>query len=140
MYGENGPIEGMPAHIDTKYDVDGTLFMVYLYPLKGTFEVAQWNDGEEHVIDGFFDPLDVTDYDEYYGEQQIITFCPDKAEDKSYDALESALIELGVDYEYRDIEREGLHIYGHDYEEPDNSDHNDIVDAPYCYDDDTNYW
>ena len=32
------------------------------------------------------------------------------------------------------------YIYGHDYEEPDNSDHNDIVDAPYCYDDDTNYW
>ena len=122
MYGENGPIEGMPAHIDTKYDVAGTLFMVYLYPLKGTYEVARWNDGEEHVIDGFFDPLDVTDYDEYYGEQQLIHFCPDKAEDKAYDALESALIETGESYEYRDIVQEGLHIYGHDYEEPDYDD------------------
>lgn len=137
MYGENGPIEGLPEHIDTEFDVDGTLFMVYLYPLTGNFEVAQWNDGEEHVIDGFFDPLDLTDYEEYYGDKQLIYFCHNRASQMSYNALESALIETGVNYGCRSIEVETVRIYGHHYEEPDDD---DIVDAPYSYDDDTNYW
>ena len=104
------------------------------------FEVAQWNDGEEFVIDGFFDPIDVTDYEEYYGPNQLIHFCNNKAGDKAYDALETALIETGVNYGVRSIEVESVNIYGGDYEPPDDCDDNDIVDAPYSYDDDTNYW
>ena len=121
-------IVNMPSHIDINYDVDGTLFMVYLYPLTGTFEIAQWADGEEHVIDGFFDPLDITDYDEYYGEHQVTCFCYDSANDKAYDALECALSEAGYMYDHNNIDIKRIDIYGHDYEPPEDNDYNEIVD------------
>jgi len=133
-------IANMPSHIDVKFDLNGTLFMVYLYPLKGTFEVAQWNDGEEQVIDGFFDPLDITDYDEYYGERQTICFDETLAIEKAFVALESALVEIGRYGEHPYIESHEFDIYGNGYEPPESNDCNDIIDAPYCYNDDTNYW
>ena len=144
-------IHNQPKHIDVEFDVVGTLYKAYLFPETGTFEVACWNDGDESVYDGFFDPLQITDYDEYYGDNQIVCFDYQKAMDFVRNTLESALIEAGENYEYHDIEVHRIEVYGGDYEPPDDSEFDEVSeeyddsgydadDAPYCYDDDVNYW
>ena len=112
-------IFNLPKHIDVEYDVAGTLYKVYLYPLQGTFEVACWNDGDESVVAGFFDPLDITDYDVAFGPHQMVCFDYQFALEQAIETLESALVEMGGYYDGSGIIVHRIQMYGGDYEEPD---------------------
>jgi len=117
-------IFNLPKHIDVEYDVDGILYKVYLYPETGTFEVARLNvaKGLFDVIDevaGFFDPLDITDYDYSFGPDQLVCFEYQFALEQAIETLEYALVEMGEKYDGSGIIVHRIQIYGGDYEEPD---------------------
>ena len=109
-------IFNLPKHIDVEYDVAGTLYKVYLYPQTGTFEVACWNDGDESVTDGFFDPIDITDYDVAFGPNQLVSYHPLFALEQAIETLEYALVESGGHYDGLGIIVHRIQMYGGDYD------------------------
>ena len=114
-------IINMPKHIDVEYDVDGLLYKVYLYPETGTFEVACLNvaKGLFDVIDevaGFFDPLDITDYDVAFGPHQMVCFEYQFALEQAIETLESALVESGRKYDGSGIIVHRIQVYGGGYD------------------------
>ncbi len=122
-------IFNLPKHIDVEYDVAGTLYKVYLYPQTGTFEVACWNDGEESVVAGFFDPLDITDYDESFGPDQLVCFEYQFALEHAVETLESALVEMGGHYDGSGIVVHRIQVYGGDYD-PDYDEFSEEYEEP----------
>lgn len=110
-------IQNLPKNIDIEFNVNGSLFMVYMYPTDGYYEIALWEDGIEQVIDGFFDPLDICNQPDYYDDNLWI-FDHLKMACLAEDVLMSAATDLGADYSGTDIYLNGLEsidIYGGDY-------------------------
>ena len=123
-------IINQPKHIDVEYDVAGTLYKVYLYPETGTFEVACWNDGDESVVAGFFDPLDITDYNVCFGPSQRVFFEYRLGLETAIMTLESALLEMDQRYDGSDIICHRIQVYGGDYEEPDCDEFSEECEEP----------
>jgi hypothetical protein len=127
-----------------RFDVNGSLYSVIINLYEACFEINRWHDGDVFEGEGVIDPLNFTEYDgdspfdwddgecEYH-HRRAVALSEDILRDFLHESMtiddERLTIEYLPDFDCHYDQNAGYFV-----------DEYDIVDAPYCYDDDVNYW